>query len=133
MIEKLSSITFYSISDGKFGYVNNVTQNLHKLSLLLVETSASSFYLKMLPTWCETWQKIMLEYFKKKFGFGTQYLRGKITITENQQTNVVCNPAAFHNRAIHIQNLDSAPKIYIYILLLLKISTISSFLKLLPT
>ena len=39
--------------------------------------------------------------------------------------DIVWNPAAYHDKAFSIKNLDTAPKIYIYTPLLLKITTSS--------
>ena len=47
--------------------------------------------------------------------------------------NIVCNPAAYHYRAFYIKTLDSAPKVNIASLLVLKIRGFSFFFKLLPT
>ena len=78
---------------------------------------------------------------QKKFGFGTQNLHGNASCTENPRlfifskiaADIVCNPAAYHYRQFYIENSHLAPKIYLYTLLLFKISTTLSFFKLLPT
>ena len=59
MIVELSSITSYSILDGK---LEVRTQNLH-VNPFINENKRIFIFLKMLPTSCKTRQHIMIEYF----------------------------------------------------------------------
>ena len=103
-------------------YIENEigTQNLH----INPSISASSFFLKMLPTSCKPRQHIMIEYFTWKIWIWHPRFTWNSSITENQRisifpfiaADIVCNPAAYNYREFYLENLDLAPKIYLYTL-----------------